>query len=617
MTVATGTNGANQNVTWSSVPSNCGGLGVTSATYARFRFTTSQTRAESPTDGAGLRAPDGEVEDYQIPAGTLPVTLAWVDSSAGRNGLDVRWMTATEHQNGGFRIWGLDAEGARHLLGFETSKVVDSFAPQSYEGTYRAQGIVSIEIEDLGFDNRNRLHGPFAVGSSAGERPVASTIDWASIRAELAPAVAAVARERAEAVTARLEGGDSGGSSSAVALLKVREEGIQRVTYEDLLAAGVDLAQTLPEQLSVADQGRPVARYVGGAATFGPGSYIEFLARPQLTLASPYDAFELRFDRLPRQNPPTLGAGSGDVAVVAAVDEHFPDHVYGSGSPSGDPWMDAQLNAGALPAVAQRSFDLPDLASGAVDLTVDLWGYSYFSGIAPDHRVIVRLNGNELTDETFDGLVTWSRTFDVTSLVSASGNVLEIEVPNGNPYGFDSIGFEGFSVSYPRWSAAREGRFQGHPATPKKGGRKGALGANAGAGGGYAVDGFAGPTVSAWLDSNGTLSRGELVPVGGPRDDRRLRRAGLPRGRRRAARAGDRGRRAGAAVRLGGRSTSSSPTRPSSRGSTRSSRCRRAGDSRRRSCRSTASSPPTAITRPRPKRCVSSSRRPTRTCATS
>ncbi len=515
VTVATGTNGADQNVTWSSVPSNCGGLGVTSASYARFRFTTSQTRAESPVDGAGLRAPDGEVEDYLIPAGTLPVTLAWVESSAGRNGLDVRWMTATEHQNGGFRIWGLDVSGARHLLGVESSKVVDSFAPQSYEGSYRSQGIVAIEIEDLGFDGKNRLHGPFTVGSTAGERPVAAEYDWAAIRAELAPAVASVARERAQSVATRLESGDSGGSSSTAALLKVRAEGIQRVTYEDLLAAGVDLAGTLSEQLSLVDQGRVVPRYVSSAGAFGPGAYVEFLAHPQLTLASPYDAFELRVDRLARQNPPTLGAGAGDPAVIATVDEHFPDHVYGSGSPSGDPWMDALLVAVTNPALAQRSFDLPDVATGAIELTVDLWGYSYFAGVAPDHRVIVRLNGNELTDETFDGLVTWSRTFDVTGVVTASGNVLEVEVPNGNPYGFDVIGFEGFSVSYPRMSVAREGRFQGRPVATKKGGRTVGSSGPSGTGSGYAVDGFAGPTVAAWLDSGGALSRGELVPAAG------------------------------------------------------------------------------------------------------
>src|SRR5690606_27320227 len=119
------------------------------------------------------------------------------------------------------------------------SQVVDSFAPQSYEASFAAPGVVSIEIEDVALDGKNRLHGPFALGKSAGEKPTAEPFDWAAIRAELAPVAEQAARERTPWISDALSSGSSG-SSTTVAILKVREEGIQRVTFEDLLAAGVD-----------------------------------------------------------------------------------------------------------------------------------------------------------------------------------------------------------------------------------------------------------------------------------------------------------------------------------------------------------------------------------------
>lgn len=471
-----------------------------SATFARFRLATVASEAESPTGFAN----SGEVEDYQIPAGTLPVTLAWVESSAGPRGLEVRWMTSMEDRNGGFRIWGLDAKGERRLLGFVPSLVVDSFAPQSYEASFAAPGIVSIEIEDLALDGKNRLHGPFGLGKSAGERPTIAPFDWAAIRAELAPAAERAAQERTPWISDAQSSGSTG-SSTTVAILKVREEGIQRVTFEELIAAGVDLTGIPGNRISLFDGGQAVPRYVSAAGSFGPGEFVEFLARPRTTLESPFDAFELRVDRRPRQNPPAVAGGAGAPVVVTVEDRHRPDLRFSPSAPNGDPWYDVLLlGRPGIPAQATRAFDLPDLAAGPVELTVDLWGYSYFGDAAPDHHVVVRLNGQEIANELFDGLTPWSRTVDVTALVQATGNQLRVEIPGDVPYVFDVVNLEGFTVRYPRQSVALDSRFHYPGGAAAKG-----------IGAGYAVDGFGASNVVAWLSGGGQLSRGELAPVAG------------------------------------------------------------------------------------------------------
>ena len=477
----------NHSVTWTSVPANAGG---TAATFARFRISTSDAAAQVPTGFA----PDGEVEDYQIVADTLPVTLAWVDSSIGRRGLEVRWATSMEDRNGGFRIWGQDARGERRLLGVVPSEVVDSFAPQSYAATFDAPGVVAVEIEDLALDGKNRLHGPFAVGKSSGERPSSARIEWAAIRSELEPAAESVALDRMVAASAQLARPVAERPLS-MAILKIREEGIQRVTYEDLFARGIDLSGVPANRIGVFNNGTLVPRFTNQAGSFGPGSFIEFVARPQTTLASPFDAFELRINRTPLQNPAALAAGSGRSVIVQAEARHHADIRYSASSPNGDPWYDALLlGRPGNPAQATRGFDLPDLDTGAVDLTVDLWGYSYFGDAAPDHHVVLRLNGEEIADERFDGLTAWTRTIDVTSVVQESGNELRVEIPGDVPYVFDVVNLEGFSLKYPRRSVALDGRFHFRGSAPTT------------SRSGYAVDGFTGASVVAWSKAGGAYS---------------------------------------------------------------------------------------------------------------
>ncbi len=462
VTVPTGTNGSDVSVTWSSVPRSCGGV---NATYARFRFTTSQTRAESPTDGGGLYAPDGEVEDYELAASTLPVTVAQVATERRAGGLDVSFSTAEESRNAAFRIWDLTPGREPAILATIPAQGVDSFKPHEYRAHVEAAGIGAIGIEDVAVDGQGRLHGPFQVGRSVGERPQHAAIDWPAIQAEtgvrplsrmLADAQAGRAGQRAGLAPKA----GQGGPPTNAALLLVSEAGIQRVTYEALAAAGVDLEGVAAARIAVLDQGKGVPVYVGPGPLFGPGSYVEFLADPKTTLASPVDYFELRVGAASSERVlPSPTRRRDRIGTTRAELRRHPDNLYSPSSPNGDPWYDAALRAVGAPDSLSRDFDLPDLASGNVKLTVDLWGYAHLDGATPDHHVIVRLNGVQLDSVFFDGLTPWSGTYDVTALVQASGNHLELSLPDDTGYPFDLVNLEGYSVDYPRATRAIDGRF--------------------------------------------------------------------------------------------------------------------------------------------------------------
>lgn len=479
----------NYAITWSGVPTACGG---STSTFARFRFSTDTAAIASPTG----QASDGEVEDYQISAATLPVTLAWVESVPAGESLVVRFATATETGNAGFRIWGTNPGGKTFLLGDVKSQVIDSFSPRSYEVAVNGAGVSAIQIEDVSIYGKNRLHGPFAVGTSAGELPQVERVDWAEIR-QATGLVSDLDRVRAAegpGAAERVAELNSSLFAATSALVLVREAGIHRLTYEDLIAAGVDLAGVEPGRIALVDGGQGIPRHVETAGKrFGPGSFLEFVARPQLTLASPVDAYELRLDpalAIAVQAGSYPGRGQGGVTAATAV--HRPDHIYGYASPSADPWYDGEALAWGAPATLRRSFELPDLAVGPVNLKVRLWGIGDLAGAAPDHHVVVRLNGTEIGQSRFDGFSVWEPEFDVTGLVEPAGNELEIFLPWDTGYSFDYIALEGFEATYSRATHAENGRFMGSVPNRRS----------------FAVTGFAeGEPVVIWKVSGGAPSR--------------------------------------------------------------------------------------------------------------
>ncbi|HNZ97766.1 MAG TPA: GEVED domain-containing protein, partial [Thermoanaerobaculia bacterium] len=445
--VPAGTTSGTFPVTWESVPVDCGG---TEPTYARFRISSNQSAVLSPT---GM-APDGEVEDYRIGAGTLPVTVARVESERVGREVVVRWTTASETSNAGFRLWSAEGEEAGELLGSVPSRKSDSFAPQAYEARLPAGKAEAFLIEDVSVLGRSRVHGPFAVGLAYGVEIEPQPNPWPALREELARNVA-------------MESGPVAPSFSLnrypPARIEVRAAGIQRIAYEDLAAAGVDLVGVPASRLALLDRGEAIARYVHAPdGLFGPGAWIEFYLEPELTLASPLDVVVLTVDAARALEPAPLAAPGGAApAVLPAELEVASERLYSFSSPTADPWFEAQVLAWGRAARYEREFDLPGLADGEATLRVRGWGYGTFGESEPDHHVQVELNGSVVGEARFGGITPFEIEVDATGLLAETGNRVTVVVPGDVPYPFDNIAYDGLSVVYPRWSSAVDERFAG------------------------------------------------------------------------------------------------------------------------------------------------------------
>jgi hypothetical protein len=396
---------------------------------------------------------------------TTPITLASFQALPGATAgtLEVKWTTATEAGNVGFFVYGRTYGGEWRKLTpkLVPSKTVDSLEPQAYAVTLsNVAWVKEVALEDVSIRGKKTQHGPFAIGTIVGAPPTVERTKWPEIR-----------RGRDEALKRSkrrvLRGKQASGLIQAARLV-VRTPGIQRITHEQLLAAGVDLSKVPVAQIAVTDNGQAVARAIGGRPIFGPSSYIEFIGQVTPTLYSNANVYLLTVDPTKARAVKDLKEAKGPGAVVRheATYTAYPNREYSFSAPTKDPWYDAYVLAYGGPASLRRDFTLSEVLPGTAQLKVALWGYIDWPTAGADHHVMVKLNGQVVYDGRFDGITAHSVEVSLAAGVLGAGlNSLEVVLPIDTGLEYDMVALEGFEVRYQRQSVAEAGAWTGKFAT--------------------------------------------------------------------------------------------------------------------------------------------------------
>jgi uncharacterized repeat protein (TIGR01451 family) len=421
---------------------------------------------------------------------TTPVTLAFFEAS-GSGTVLFHWSTATEVGNLGFHLYALEDEGFRRLNDeLIPSSAIDSLAPQDYE--FEAWGVEGelFLLEDVDIFGEVRHHGPFRLNESAGARPSrGARIDWQGIRAARAhrsgapadrgargPASSPVLQPTlAEAPpTHRLssspsrQGLTSRSSGFNGVQLLVDRDGVYRVTHEELLAAGFDLTSLPSSLLTLSNRGQSVYLHVGGPRFFGPGSYVEFVGVALDSLYTRSNVYNLEVGTT-RLDPPTDRDKGYNVDYGGRAPESYLETAkvevqrsYHFASPTEDPWFDQRLLAISGPVEATFDFDLEDWAAGnrPVTLEVSLWGVTDFPA-APDHHVVLEVNGVPIAEDLFDGLRERRISAELPDgLLQPQGNTLRVLLPHDTGVKYDLVHYDHYTITYPRRFRARDGRLR-------------------------------------------------------------------------------------------------------------------------------------------------------------
>ena len=395
---------------------------------------------------------------------TLPVTLAYFQASAGKEGVQFAWQTTTETGNVGFNLYVATKDGLQ-LVNDQLipSAVVDSIEPQIYGFDMAGPAGDLFYLEDVDIVGRRLRHGPFKLGEAYGAWVEVDPINWPAIRAEHEQQAGRREAAALPALQASFTPELGPGSGLGSLNLLVDQSGLYRLTYEEILAFGIDPAGIPLNRLELSYQDRPVPLYVQASGRlFGPGDYLEFHGS---ALDSPYshtNIYQLSLGRrlampvdrspIPNQTPPA------SYLATVTVDNN---RAYSPLSPTGNPWYQETILAYTTPVARHYPITIDQYVAGGgpASLSVHMWGYTDWLESAPDHHVIVEFNGVPVAEELFDGIVDRSLTLTLPDgLLQEGSNTLTLRLPGDTGVAWDMLALDSYSVTYPRAFVANGGQ---------------------------------------------------------------------------------------------------------------------------------------------------------------
>jgi len=219
--------------------------------------------------------------------------------------------------------------------------------------------------------------------------------------------------------------------------LGVNSDGLYRLTYADLQAAGVDVDNLDPRTLHVSVGGQEVAIQVVGETDgrFDPGDALLFYGQKVNTRYTDTNIYWLTWGGAAGRRMPSLdGTPGASTPLLASFEtslhlEH--DHIYQSSRPSGpqnDRWYWDYVYAAGSPAFKDFSFTITNLFTGSYSATVSglLRGYA----ATPQHHTRLYLNGHLFDDALWPADAAYSFTVSVPHHYLQPGqNILRLECP--------------------------------------------------------------------------------------------------------------------------------------------------------------------------------------------
>ncbi len=437
---------------------------------------------------------------------TTPVTLSYFKSSGSGGNVDFEWSTATETNNVGFYLYTETADGRVQVNeDMVLSQVGDSVVPQHY--SYSASGVAGtvFYIEDVDAFMNRTMHGPYALGETIGDVPVADPVDWPAIQAESSAkatqrtAIEAGAMNEQLAAVERPEVSESvdlpfmtllpmatgqfaetnddmnvyasdessvSGLGEVVNLI-VDQTGMYKLTFEEVAALMPAVQGIAVQSLSMANRGEAVSIKVeSGDAVFNAGDAIYFYGEAEDSLYTNSNVYTLRVDKRLRSSIGEDTAGVPDAAAASYYMETASferNQNYQFLTPNGDPWVDTRMQSYKRPAAFNYPVTVDNVATGvgATTVAVSMWGASEWPGIADNHHIVVSLNGTEIGNEVFGGVIEHDVNYPLPAEVAlAAGdgaNTLSLRMPNDMGATWDIINLDKYSLTYPRAFVARDG----------------------------------------------------------------------------------------------------------------------------------------------------------------
>jgi len=226
----------------------------------------------SVTDNAGFDTGTLIAGGSCLDLTTVPVVLSSFESKRRGRALIAEWQTSSEAFNLGFDLWGqVNGEWLQLNKALIASQSFDSVEPQDYRRRVRLNKLPgelsAVGISSLSTGGGEEFFGPFEIGESYGEQTIPKRIDWqaqrANYRESMQKAGYTFLRGRwVKATNHRVRRQLKRQKRYGDALFDIDREGIYRVSYESLLASGIDFNGIPVNALSLSRSGQAIPRII-------------------------------------------------------------------------------------------------------------------------------------------------------------------------------------------------------------------------------------------------------------------------------------------------------------------------------------------------------------------
>lgn len=412
---------------------------------------------------------------------SLPVTLTSLTSTRTGNQVSVDWQTASETEHAGYEIElfsSTDPTAEVLARQFVASEGSFSARPRDYRMTFdlagESAGADQVLLNSIDISGKEQSFGPYPIGESHGQKTRAQDINWAhnadNTRQPMADRgwspdglrlIDSEERPRGELKQVKR-------SDVEQALIQVSEDGMVRVTHQQLIERGVDFTGLAGDQLAVTVDGVAVARHVVMAAPeqgFRHGDWIDFHGRglaDEDALYAPFNHYLISADAS-RARPARIQQGpflgEPEPWYLERIEQNN-NRLYSFAVPGADPWYDRELLAFRGPASTGISFQTSEPVRDApTTVRLNLVGVTSFESDR-DHHITATLNQRVPIINAFsDGLTLWQPTAEVEGRHLFEGlNTITLTAPGDTGNLFDLIYLDGFTVEYPRRFVAMSDR---------------------------------------------------------------------------------------------------------------------------------------------------------------
>lgn len=376
---------------------------------------------------------------------TVPVVLSDIDASVDAGMLTVSFGTVTEMATLGYRI--MIGNAGQPLAAIHDEWIPAAGAemePHRYNSKGPYHGESKVWVEELTIGDRTITHGPFPIGTKVGRHADSAAIDWSAIAAE----------QSAFRYRQRLELRAS--VNDLEAELTIAEDGWYVVSFEELLAQGLDWRGASLSELRLRRGTQDLPLLYNGVGTFGPGGRLGFLGHAVSGSLYTRNAVYRLSRGAKGMSMGTLRAtptSSAAVESVRASYRHEPNRIYMSTAPGADPWYALKLQRnGATTVSASESFSLPGRAasSSSERIQVEVWGGIDYPQ-DPDHSVRLLVNGTEVANVQFDGISVRVIKADLPAGLLISGsNTATLQLVSDTGIGVDQVLLNAITVDYQR-----------------------------------------------------------------------------------------------------------------------------------------------------------------------